>query len=52
MFSKSHVLYIYFVRKINYLAEFNNIKLFLISFIFLIFMMILYLDILNFKVQY
>nr|UPL66057.1 NADH dehydrogenase subunit 5 [Cyrtorhinus sp.] len=36
-FSKSHLVYFYFSSKMNYFLEYNNIKLFLISFIFLFF---------------
>lgn len=43
VFSISHIKYMYIVRKVNYSVEFNNIKLFIISFIFLIFILLLYL---------
>nr|AHN95693.1 NADH dehydrogenase subunit 5 [Trigonotylus caelestialium] len=39
MFSKSHYMYLYIITKINFILEMNNIKLFLISYIF-IFMII------------
>nr|QDI93395.1 NADH dehydrogenase subunit 5 [Insulaphylus sp. ph6] len=38
-FSKSHISYVYFLSKLNYLLEYNNVKLFMIS--FLIFFMFL-----------
>nr|ANT45817.1 NADH dehydrogenase subunit 5 [Apolygus lucorum] len=41
IFSKSHINYMYLVSKINYLIEFNNVKLFMVSFIFLMIMMLL-----------
>lgn len=52
LFSISHIKYIYITRSINYTIEYNNIKLFMISFLFLIFMIILYLDSLIFKAKY
>nr|QDI93343.1 NADH dehydrogenase subunit 5 [Quercophylus gonoporospinus] len=40
-FSKSHVHYVYFLSKINYLFEYNNLKLFMISFlVFFMFLLI------------
>nr|QDI93668.1 NADH dehydrogenase subunit 5 [Phallospinophylus setosus] len=40
-FSKSHIGYVYFLSKMNYLLEYNNVKLFMISFlIFFMFLMI------------
>nr|QDI93746.1 NADH dehydrogenase subunit 5 [Insulaphylus sp. ph34] len=40
-FSKSHISYVYFLSKLNYLLEYNNVKLFMISFlIFFMFLMI------------
>lgn len=41
IFSKSHISYIYFSRKINYLLEYNNVKLFMITFLFLIMILII-----------
>nr|QDI93382.1 NADH dehydrogenase subunit 5 [Quernocoris caliginosus] len=40
-FSKSHIGYLYFLSKVNYLLEYNHIKLFMISFlVFFVFLMI------------
>nr|QDI93330.1 NADH dehydrogenase subunit 5 [Roburocoris exiguus] len=34
LFSKSHISYVYLLSKLNYLLEYNNVKLFTISFLF------------------
>nr|QDI93369.1 NADH dehydrogenase subunit 5 [Rubeospineus bicorniger] len=40
-FSKSHINYAYLLSKMNYLLEYNNIKLFMISFlVFFVFLMV------------
>nr|AHN95680.1 NADH dehydrogenase subunit 5 [Lygus rugulipennis] len=41
IFSKSHVKYMYIISKINYIFEENNIKLFMISFVFFMIMMMM-----------
>nr|ANT45778.1 NADH dehydrogenase subunit 5 [Adelphocoris fasciaticollis] len=41
MFSHSHIMYMYMISKINYLIEFNNVKLFMFTFIFFIIMMMI-----------
>lgn len=48
-FSKSHIIYVYYNRKINYVLEYNNVKFFMISFIFILVILLIYLNSLNLK---
>lgn len=41
IFSKSHINYVYYNRKINYLLENNNVKLYIVSFLFLLMILLL-----------
>nr|UPL65966.1 NADH dehydrogenase subunit 5 [Hyalopeplus sp.] len=41
MFSNSYLLYMYMISKFNYYIEYNNVKLYMISFIFFVLMLIL-----------
>nr|UPL65979.1 NADH dehydrogenase subunit 5 [Onomaus tenuis] len=40
-FSKSHLMYMYIISKFNYIIEYNNTKMFMISFFFLMIMMMM-----------